>query len=137
MPLRASGKYRPCAIAGSFHSFAISSSRSMTDDSLRANLLKGHVIPALPLALDGDRRWSQQHQRALVRYYMAAGAGGLAVAVHSTQFAIREPQHGLFEPVLRLAAETMDAEAAPDFLRIAGICGKTEQALQEAELAAG
>jgi len=107
----------------------------MTDDNLRAQLLAGHVIPALPLAVDADRRWSRRHQRALVRYYIAAGTGGLAVAVHSTQFAIRDPQHALFEPVLRLAAETMTAEAGADFLRIAGICGRTEQALSEANLA--
>lgn len=109
----------------------------MTDESLRARLLEGHVIPALPLALDEHRKWSERHQRALVRYYMAAGAGGLAVAVHSTQFAIREPAHGLLEPVLRLAAATMDVEADPGFLRIAGVCGGTGQALEEAQLAAG
>ena len=108
----------------------------MTDDLLRARLLTGLVIPALPLALDEERRWSEPHQRALVRYYNKAGAGGLAVAVHSTQFAIREPKHALFAPVLRLAAETMNTEAAPDFVRIAGVCGRTWQALREAELAA-
>ncbi len=107
----------------------------MTDSQLRARLLTGLVIPALPLALDEKRAWSERHQRALVRYYIKAGAGGLAVAVHSTQFEIRLPQHGLFEPVLRLAAETMNAEAAPDMVRIAGICGRTEQALEEAALA--
>lgn len=108
----------------------------MTDSELRARLLSGLVIPALPLALDEQRRWSERHQRGLVRYYNSAGAGGLAVAVHSTQFEIRDPKHALFEPVLRLAAETMNAEAAPDFVRIAGICGRTWQALREAELAA-
>ena len=107
----------------------------MTDPQLRARLLTGLVIPALPLALDDSRRWSEPHQRALVRYYNSAGAGGLAVAVHSTQFAIRDPQHALFEPVLRLAAETMNAETAADFVRIAGICGRTPQALGEAALA--
>ena len=108
----------------------------MTDETLRARLLTGHVIPALPLALDEGRQWSERHQRALVRYYIAAGCGGLAVAVHSTQFAIREAKHGLFEPVLKLAAETMDAEAGPGFLRIAGLCGQTGQACSEAGLAA-
>lgn len=107
----------------------------MTDEKLRSQLLAGHVIPALPLALDDGRSWSTPHQRALVRYYIAAGAGGLAVAVHSTQFEIRAPRYGLFEPVLQLAAETMNAEAGPDFLRIAGICGQTDQALEEAGLA--
>ncbi len=109
----------------------------MTDETLRAHLLAGHVIPALPLALDTARQWSERHQRALVRYYIAAGAGGLAVAVHSTQFAIREAKHGLFQPVLKLAAETMDAEAGAGFLRIAGLCGKTGQACAEARLAVG
>ena len=107
----------------------------MTDSALRARLASGLVIPALPLALDEFRHWSERHQRALVRYYIEAGAGGLAVAVHSTQFEIRLPQHALFEPVLRIAAETMNAHAAPDFVRIAGICGRTEQALEEAALA--
>jgi dihydrodipicolinate synthase/N-acetylneuraminate lyase len=107
----------------------------MTDSQLRSRLLTGLVIPALPLALDEQRHWSQQHQRALVRYYIKAGAGGLAVAVHSTQFEIRMPQYGLFQPVLELAAATMDAEAAPDFVRIAGVCGQTDQALEEAALA--
>lgn len=107
----------------------------MTDTTLRARLASGLVIPALPLALDESRRWSQPHQRALMRYYIEAGAGGLAVAVHSTQFEIRLPQHSLFEPVLRLAAETMNTHADPGFVRIAGICGRTEQALEEAALA--
>ena len=107
----------------------------MTDEKLRALLLAGHVIPALPLALDADRHWSQPHQRALMRYYIASGAGGLAVGVHSTQFEIRAPQHGLFEPVLQLAAATMNEAAGSDFLRIAGICGQTDQALEEAGLA--
>jgi dihydrodipicolinate synthase/N-acetylneuraminate lyase len=107
----------------------------MNDESLRSRLLEGHVIPALPLALDSQRQWSEQHQRALVRYYIHAGSGGLAVAVHSTQFAIRSPAHNLFEPVLRLASETMRAEASPDFIRITGLCGQTDQAIGEAELA--
>ena len=68
--------------------------------SLRERLLEGHVIPACPLPHDPDRRWSERHQRALARYYVEAGAGGLAVGVHSTQFEIRDPAHGLFEPVL-------------------------------------
>ena len=63
---------------------------------LRAHLLAGHVIPAQPLALDANRKFSERHQRAITRYYVAAGVGGLAVGVHSTQFEIREPHHGLF-----------------------------------------
>jgi dihydrodipicolinate synthase/N-acetylneuraminate lyase len=108
-------------------------------DSLRQHLLAGHVIPALPLALNRRRRWSEQRQRAVMRYYIDAGAGGIAVAVHSTQFEIRDPKHGLHEPVLALAAETitqwLGAKPRP-FARIAGVCGKTPQAVAEAELAA-
>ena len=96
--------------------------------NLRQHLLAGQAIPAHPLALDRNRRFSEKHQRALSRYYFAAGAGGLAVGVHSTQFEIRDPQHALFKPVLTLAAETISEElhSAPrDFAMIAGICGKT------------
>jgi dihydrodipicolinate synthase/N-acetylneuraminate lyase len=106
--------------------------------NLRAHLLAGHVIPAQPLALDRHRKFSEKHQRALTRYYVAAGSGGLAVGVHSTQFAIRDPEHNLFRPVLELAAQTVRAELAGaprDFALIAGICGQTPQAVAEAELA--
>lgn len=106
--------------------------------NLRSHLFAGQVIPAHPLALDAQRRFSEKHQRALTRYYLAAGAGGLAVGVHSTQFEIREPRHGLFRPVLELAAETVTAalRGQPrEIAMIAGICGKTPQALQEAEFA--
>ncbi|HET9011623.1 MAG TPA: hypothetical protein VFN38_07385 [Gemmatimonadaceae bacterium] len=74
--------------------------------ALRASLGAGVVIPAHPLALTADRRLDERHQRALTRYYIDAGAGGLAVGVHTTQFAIRLPEHGLYRPVLALAAET-------------------------------
>jgi len=106
--------------------------------SLRELLLQGHVIPAQPLALDAQRKFSERHQRAITRYYVEAGSGGLAVGVHSTQFEIREPQHGLFKPVLQLAAETIDASLASSprpFIKVAGLCGPTSQALAEAELA--
>jgi dihydrodipicolinate synthase/N-acetylneuraminate lyase len=93
-------------------------------------LRSGTVIPAHPLALNANGEFDQRRQRALTRYYLDAGAGGLAVGVHTTQFPIREA--GLYKPVLELAA----AETAPDTLRIAGICGRTEQAIQEAETAA-
>jgi len=105
---------------------------------LRPHLHSGHVIPAQPLALDAHRKFSERHQRAITRYYVAAGTGGLAVGVHSTQFEIREPQHGLFQPVLELASRTIDEELARSprpFLKISGVCGKTEQALREATLA--
>ena len=71
--------------------------------SLRAQLLSGLVIPAHPLALISERKLDERRQRALTRYYLAAGAGGLAVGVHTTQFAIRDPAIGLFEPVLTIA----------------------------------
>jgi dihydrodipicolinate synthase/N-acetylneuraminate lyase len=102
-------------------------------------LRKGVVIPAHPLALSARRRLDERRQRALTRYYMAAGAGGVAVGVHTTQFEIRDPKIGLFQPVLELAAETMKAEEAKyeaGFIRIAGICGDTRQAVQEAATAA-
>src|SRR6187455_3312287 len=104
--------------------------------NLRQHLLAGQAIPAHPLALDRERRFSEKHQRALSRYYFDAGAGGLAVGVHSTQFEIREPQHALFKPVLELAAQTVTEElrrAPRDFAMIAGVCGKTAQAVSEAE----
>jgi dihydrodipicolinate synthase/N-acetylneuraminate lyase len=105
---------------------------------LRSHLLEGQVIPALPLALDSKRRWDEARQRAVVRYYADAGAGGLAVGVHSTQFQIRDPKIGLYAPVLQLAAETTRSwlGAKPrDFVLIAGLCGKTPQARAEAQTA--
>lgn len=99
---------------------------------------KGGVIPAQPLALDAQRKLSERHQRALTRYYIDAGACGLAVGVHSTQFEIRDPDVGLFEPVLTLASETIDAACVrrgQGILKIAGVCGTTRQALSEATLA--
>jgi len=90
------------------------------------------------LALTSHRRLDERRQRALTRYYVAAGAGGLAVGVHTTQFEIRNPGMDLLEPVLRLAAETLDeceARDAQPTVRIAGICGPTSQAVREAQLA--
>jgi len=98
-------------------------------------LQEGLVIPAHPLALNSARRLDERRQRALTRYYHAAGAGGLAVGVHTTQFAIREPRHGLFEPVLRLAADTAaacDVQSGRQTVLIAGVCGVTAQATAEA-----
>lgn len=105
--------------------------------SLRAHLLAGQVIPAHPLALAPDRTLDERRQRALTRYYVAAGAGGIAVGVHTTQFEIR--QHGLLRPVLELAMETAEAALARDrrpFARIAGVVGPTPAAVGEAEIAA-
>ncbi len=103
---------------------------------LRRRLLDGVVIPAHPLALDAQRRLDERRQAALTRYYMAAGAGGLAVAVHTTQFAIRDPRIGLLEPVLSLAAQIAGSDGQPRPLLVAGICGDRDQATHEAELAA-
>ncbi|MFD7552119.1 dihydrodipicolinate synthase family protein [Streptomyces sp. NPDC059816] len=99
-------------------------------------LAHGTVIPAHPLALTAGSDLDERRQRALTRYYLAAGAGGVAVAVHTTQFEIREPGVGLLRPVLELAAETVDAEAGRPFVKVAGACGYTAQAVAEAELAA-
>lgn len=103
------------------------------NDDVTARLRAGLVIPAHPLALTSARRLDERRQRALTRYYIAAGAGGVAIGVHTTQFAIRNPKFGLFRPVLELAAEEMDRSGEP-LVRIGGICGPTEQAVREAEL---
>jgi dihydrodipicolinate synthase/N-acetylneuraminate lyase len=92
----------------------------------------------MPLALTASRRLDERRQRALCRYYLAAGAGGVAVGVHMTQFAIRQPRHSLFHPVLALVAEEMkqyEAATRKPPIQIAGICGPTDQALREAALA--
>src|SRR5437764_10950317 len=101
-------------------------------------LREGIVIPAHPLALTPARKLDERRQRALTRYYHAAGAGGIAVGVHTTQFEIRNPEHGLYRPVLELAAETIatcDAHTGRQTIRIAGLCGRTPQAVAEANLA--
>lgn len=100
-------------------------------------LAEGVVVPAHPLALTAERRLDERRQRALTRYYLAAGAGGIAIAVHTTQFEIHEPERGLLEPVLALTADVLDREADRDLARIAGVVGPTAQAVAEAELAAG
>ncbi|RMD97463.1 MAG: dihydrodipicolinate synthase family protein [Calditrichaeota bacterium] len=106
--------------------------------SIMAALRNGGVIPAHPLALDASRKLDEKRQRALTRYYCAAGAAGLAVAVHTTQFEIHAPASGLLRPVLALASETMDEMATASgktLIKIAGIVGNTRQAVAEAELA--
>jgi dihydrodipicolinate synthase/N-acetylneuraminate lyase len=103
----------------------------MTPDKL-ALLRKGVVIPAHPLALTAARKLDERRQRALTRYYLAAGAGGIAVGVHTTQFAIRDA--GLYRPVLEIAAEE-EQRHKPLTLKVAGICGATKQAAAEAALA--
>src|SRR5918993_3285219 len=91
----------------------------------------GCVIPAHPLALTPERKLDERHQRALSRYYVAAGAGGMAVGVHTTQFEIRDPYHDLYRPVLELAAESatdaLSASPRP-FVGVAGLAGDTAQA---------
>jgi dihydrodipicolinate synthase/N-acetylneuraminate lyase len=110
----------------------------MTLDELRRTLARGLVIPAHPLALDANGGFDERHQRALTRYYAAAGAGGLAVGVHTTQFAIRDARVGLFEPVLALAKEEMDradnGRPGSPLVRIGGAIGQTAQAVAEASL---
>lgn len=105
------------------------------DAVIRQALQCGLVIPACPLALTAQRALDERRQRALCRYYAAAGAGGIAVGVHTTQFAIRDPRIGLFEPVLALMAEEMNRQGAKGLVRVAGACGTTEQAVTEAEVA--
>jgi hypothetical protein len=107
------------------------------DPRIASALRRGLVIPACPLALTADRRWNERRQRALFRYYLAAGAGGLAVGVHTTQFAIRDPHVDLFRPLLELAAEEMDhadQHGKHPVVRIAGVVGRTTQAIEEARL---
>ncbi len=99
----------------------------------RERLREGVVIPAHPLALTAERKLDERRQRALTRYYLAAGVGGVAVGVHTTQFAIRRPEVGLFRPVLELAMEELRGAGV---VKVAGIVGATKQALAEAELAA-
>lgn len=103
--------------------------------AVKKQLHEGTIIPAHPLALTSDRKLDVVGQRALTRYYMDAGVGGIAVAVHTTQFEIREPKFDLFKRVLRLANEEMEkAQASDSFIKIAGICGPLDQAIKEAKV---
>lgn len=107
-------------------------------ETIRDTVRRGTVIPAMPLALDAGRRFDARRQRALTRYYIDAGAGGIAVGVHSTQFAIRKPGIDLFAPVLECVSRAADGWCARRdrlVLKIAGVCGATGQALAEARLA--
>ncbi|MBR5445261.1 MAG: dihydrodipicolinate synthase family protein [Clostridia bacterium] len=100
-------------------------------------LREGTIIPATPLALDENRQFDEEGQRLLMQYYLHCGVGGIATAVHSTQFAIRDPQIGLYEPVLRVVAEEIaayEAETGRVIVKVAGVCGETGQACREAEL---
>lgn len=107
----------------------------MKEEVLRL-LHEGTVIPAHPLALDNKLKLDEARQRGLTRYYMEAGAGGIAVGVHTTQFEIRNPGIDLLEAVFQLAAEEVDkAGLNRPFIKVAGLCGPTSQALKEADLA--
>src|SRR4026207_2127848 len=103
-----------------------------TIEEVRTRLARGLSLPPGPLALTAQRRLDERRQRALIRYYLAAGAGGLAVGVHTTQFSIRDPKVGRCRPVLELAADELrnyqGKRTTP--LRIAGVCGTTRQALE-------
>src|SRR5262245_12632776 len=101
------------------------------DENLRTRLLEGMVIPAHPLALTSTRRLDEKRQRALTRYYLAAGVGGVAVGVHTTQFEIHHPETGLYQPVLQLAMEEVQRfseRGSSSPVSVAGIVGKTAQA---------
>jgi hypothetical protein len=106
------------------------------DPIIKEQLQAGTIIPAHPLALTSDHKIDEERQRRLTRYYMACGVGGLAVGVHTTQFEIRRPEISLLEPVYRLAAEEIaKADLRRPFIKVAGICGTTTNALNEAALA--
>src|SRR5579859_1171997 len=103
----------------------------------RERLREGAVIPAHPLALTAERHLDERRQRALSRYYIAAGVGGIAIGVHTTPFAIRDSKWGLLRPVLELAQEEIDRadqRRTLPLVRIGGICGQKAQAVAEAEL---
>lgn len=102
---------------------------------IRDIVRKGTVIPATPLALDANRRFDAQHQTALIRYYIDAGVGGIAIGVHTTQFGIRNPEISLYEPVLTHVSQVIDEYAATrnrSLFKVAGVCGETDQASREA-----
>ncbi len=104
----------------------------------RTKLRQGTVIPAMPLAIDEKRHLDPKYQKALIRYYLDSGAGGIAAGVHTTQFEIRSPEFSLLRPVLSLVSQEIDnysKEAPGQILKISGVCGKTPQAVGEAALA--
>src|SRR5229473_2186718 len=109
--------------------------QSAMKSEVRRLIADGTVIPAHPLALDANRKLDTVHQRALTRYYIDAGAGGLAVGVHTTQFAIRDV--GMYKPVLELAAETAANWTKRPLAMVAGLVGPTQQAVAEAKIARG
>ena len=109
--------------------------RSDIPAELLETLRRGTAIPAIPLALDANRRFDAARQRTLVRYYIDAGAGGIAAGVHTTQFEIRHPEHGLFRPVLSEVSRAIDhwcGRRGRPVLKVGGVCGPTQQAVGEA-----
>jgi hypothetical protein len=109
---------------------------NLLPEDIKDLLLKGTVIPAHPLALDTNRKLDEKYQRALTRYYIDSGAGGIAVGVHTTQFEIRLPKYNLYEQVLRIASEEAQASVIKKpFIKVAGITGSTDQAVREAKIA--
>lgn len=111
----------------------------MNRHEIALNKIKeGTVIPATPLSLDNNRKFNEKGQRVLMRYFLNAGVGAIATAVHTTQFEIRQPEHNLYEPVLRLVSDEIDKfekENNTVIAKVAGVCGPIEQAVKEAELA--
>ena len=104
---------------------------------IKKHLFEGTVIPAHPLALTADRKLDEARQRLLTRYYMASGAGGIAIGVHTTQFQIRDPEIGLYRKVLELAIDEINkTNLDRPFVKVAGISGDTEQAVDEAKICA-
>src|SRR5438876_2122887 len=117
---------------------AVSDPESARRAAVGEALRRGLVIPAHPLALTAERKLDERRQLALTRYYCAARAGGVAVGVHTTQFAIRDAKVGLLEPVLRLAMGAVrrhEEATGTRLVTVAGVCGATRQAVTEAELA--
>jgi dihydrodipicolinate synthase/N-acetylneuraminate lyase len=105
----------------------------LLDTTINELLQRGTIIPAHPLALDKDLQLDEKRQRALTRYYLGSGAGGIAVGVHTTQFEIRDPVINLFERVLRIASdEITQAAPARPFIKVAGVVGPTDSAVAEA-----
>lgn len=101
-------------------------------------LKAGTVIPATPLVLDENRRLDEKGQRLLMNYYLDCGVGGIATAVHTTQFEIRRPEYNLFEPILKIVSDEIDRyekRTGKVIVKVAGVCGETEQTVREAELA--
>ncbi len=107
-------------------------------EQILVNFRDGQIIPAIPLCLDEQRKFDEEGQRRLIRYYLEAGVGGIAIAVHTTQFEIRNPEINLFETVLRLASDEIsafEAESGRLITKVSGVCGDDSQAVREARIA--